>query len=528
MQLAMERTRWSGVSHYSKLPLNYLSAENPVEFMDEDIPLENWQQACIHRTDRISRWNSTGRGIPYDKLKGRPWVDPSCDAYSLGLLGTCSFSRYRRPREEQTQKARQAGYITVGDPYCSFIGPLTPRGPIQRSDSSSERFHPTLAAPKRSINSQHIHMMYRCPSTRPLALWVCLKCSSTSMGTWLLRMENAFLIRRVSQIMDQVRASWSYDGGSWSYNGGRMTSLALLKGIREDFPGSVTDDEELISIARKTLVRFHVVEDNTGNRTNIANTTADVSVRMPRSYCTLCCAWGDGRLRVVVARNPYVRLMSYYKMKMGDDIDDLVSKTPFVFKGWSDFRPWLLTLLSHRERTGRFTSDSADQFTNRKKQHCKQRDPKCVVNSAALDESCALECPDRRPIIPFRDVQHAMPLVDSMFAFGYETHVREGLFQVMHLESIEKDIKDIEERLCREYDDCEPLPEYPHVYPQSVNNDICHFNAKTRVFSNCTVTWEELWPPSLVDLVTLHYAEGFRLLGYKTTPFDLMPIRKNS
>jgi len=198
-------------------------------------------------------------------------------------------------------------------------------------------------------------------------------------------------------------------------------------------------------------------------------------------------------------------------------------------EGWSDFRPWILALLSHRERTTRFTSDFADQFTERLK-NCTQRDPTCVNSALTLDEPCAMECgADRRPIIGFEDVLHAIPVVDSMFATGYETHVREeGLFQVLHLESIEKDIKDIEERLCREYDDCDPLPEYPRVDPRGGKNDKCHFNAKTRAFSNCTVTWEELWPPSLVDLVNLHYAEDFRLLGYKRTPFDVMPMRKET
>jgi len=513
MQVAMWRARWSGVSHYGKLPLNYLSTQDPFEFIDKDVPLENWQQACIHRNDKmISQWNSTRRewkgvGIERDAVKERPWVDPSCDAYSLGLIGECGISWYGPTR----RKAREADYVIIGDTQCFFGGPFTER---KARGDSSERFHPTGAS-KTSINPQLIHRMYKCPSTRPLALWVCPKCSSTSMGNWLLRIDNPTLIKRVSQVMNEVIASWPYDEG-------RAASMAMEKGILDDFPGSVTS-EELARIGFKTVVKYDVVEDK-GNRTNI-----DVSVWMPRSYCTLCCAWGDGRLRIVVARNPFVRLMSYYKMKMIDEADDTGLFATPLYEGWSDFRPWILALLSHRERTGRFTSESAHQFTDQYL-GCEQREKTHTCGNSSGDSMArtpchAMECAYRNPIITWQDVLHAMPVVDTMFAAGYEAHVREeGSFHVMHLESIEKDTKDVEERLCREYDDCEPLPEYPHIYPRRGNNDKCRFNAKTRTFSNCTVTWEQLWPPSLVDLVNMHYAEDFRLLGYKTTPFDVMPI----
>merc|ERR1711879_1119803 len=62
----------------------------------------------------------------------------------------------------------------------------------------------------------------------------------------------------------------------------------------------------------------------------------------PAHLCPICCLNGIGRQQVLIARNPYLRIMSYFKYRFLNSVL-FSSKTT-----WDDFGPWLGAVLGFR------------------------------------------------------------------------------------------------------------------------------------------------------------------------------------
>ena len=63
---------------------------------------------------------------------------------------------------------------------------------------------------------------------------------------------------------------------------------------------------------------------------------------LPPAWCIPCCAQGTGRLPVMLVRNPYRRMYSYFRHKWLSN----PRKAPLT--GWTDFPEFLRQLAEHR------------------------------------------------------------------------------------------------------------------------------------------------------------------------------------
>eukprot|EP00397_Hematodinium_sp_SG-2012_P027737 GEMP01029161.1.p1 GENE.GEMP01029161.1~~GEMP01029161.1.p1 ORF type:complete len:302 (+),score=53.24 GEMP01029161.1:699-1604(+) len=294
--------------------------------------------------------------------------------------------------------------------------------------------------------------------------------------------------------------------------------------LERDFPNVASMDIKR-KLADRMMHRYPSPE---------AKKTADTFRLLPPApYCPMCCATGKNRLKVFVARNPFVRIASLFKMKWLDlgDNEDYIHGEEFRFcESWADFRQWVYMVISHRETLGGFTHWLERFPENDRAEKCEPH-PICAENPGQI---CPDVCFYRQFHFTGSDVFHIRPVYDMLHDRRYvelvgNVSVLTDDVAVLHLETIEEDVKKIEKRLCEEYHDCDPLPEFPLVFPghdeSPSGKDKCRFDPKRAEYSQCTVSWKELWSSEkLINAVVTHYAYDFALLGYKKTPFDVMPI----
>lgn len=163
-------------------------------------------------------------------------------------------------------------------------------------------------------------------------------------------------------------------------------------------------------------------------------------------------------------------------------------------------------------------------------------------NTAALEEKTRV-CRYFRRHIEAGDVFHMRPFADMIEAEIFkkvngEIEVKsldnlknnknkDGEFFIVHLETVEEDLKRLYSKLCSEYGYCREAPKrFPKVMP--VDNRVrktCKFNSKKVEYENCGITWKELWTEENIALMQKHYGRDIELFGYKDTPDFVMPLK---
>lgn len=353
---------------------------------------------------------------------------------------------------------------------------------------------------------------FHCPSTRPLAIFVTPKGGTTSAINWAVRMDE--------EIFDRVQ----YAGDLLAKGNPREVVHYMAGQLESDFP-EVAPIEVHRKLADRLMHRYPEPE---------RKKLADSFRLLPHApYCPMCCAIGKNRLKVFVVRNPFVRLASFFKMKWLDGGDaEYVHGEEFRFsESWADFRSWVYMALSHRETRGGFTHALERFPENDRADNCHPL-PEC--EGKGPEEVCGQVCTYRHFHFTASDVFHIRPIHDMLYDARYLSLVQnasvltEGA-SMLHLETMQEDKDRIEKRLCDEYHDCDPLPEFPRVFPGTdetpSGKDQCQFNPRTAEYAPpCTVSWKELWSERLINAVVTHFYHDFELLGYKKTPFDVMPI----
>jgi len=121
---------------------------------------------------------------------------------------------------------------------------------------------------------------------------------------------------------------------------------------------------------------------------------------------------------------------------------------------------------------------------------------------------------------------------DRRFAAGTGA-LEDGLAHVVHLETLQQDLQELDRLLCSRFSHCASLPEFPQVLPglnvldSRQRWERCHFDEGSLLWSNCTAPpWMQLWEPRLRDLVARAYRDDFRWLGYSDDPSVLRPLRR--
>jgi len=426
--------------------------------------------------------------------------DDACDAYSLGT-GRCIFQVDLNQSDEEVNEL----FLAKGN--CAV--------PKKRKHGGLETWGTQI--------------MF-CPTTRPISLYAVPKSGSTSAGNWL-------------SIMDLPSKEKLLALGSEVAKGDPDKAAEYQTwAVSQDFP-EVKDLEVFKKYNSRLLFRWPGKE-NLKKRKHL-------SFLPPGGYCPMCCARGHGRQKVLLARNPYVRLVSYFRMVV---LEQPKYSSYYYMNGIHDFESWAIKVFSHRKSDGSWDHPATTRQNARKVclPHCIQKAKKEFENTSTAapvsDEEKGKEiekkkCPPRcispnYEVLPM-DSWHVKPVSD-MFReniaepyLGQPKNLLDG-FHILHLETLADDIKDLAKLLCENYNDCDPLPTYPTLKPPISKEaimgeggvDECKFDFKSVELKDCAITWKELWTPQLLELVAEHFSEDFDLLGYKNDPFDLMPTHK--
>jgi len=348
-----------------------------------------------------------------------------------------------------------------------------------------------------------------CPVSRPIAVFVVPKCGTTSTINWIVQMDKK-THRRVLDIMNKV-----------VQKGPEKTVQLASNALVADFPNSSTVDQH-VRIANRMFHRYPPGDQVENNQS--------LRILPPGPYCPMCCARGDGRLKVVIARNPYTRIASYFKMRWIDKHDDSMDPLVKFYNGWKDFRHFVHAVLSHREVNGGFTHNLA-RFQQAGQGACKP-DPNCKLGNGV--SYCYSQCQFNHYVVSSTDVYHIRPVYDMFKDERFERFGHDGskwfdnVF-VIHLETLQEDLKTLEKRLCEYYGDCEPLPQFPLVFPgvdeTPKGTNVCKFDPKIPEYSQCGTKWADLWNSEVLrNHVLVHYEMDFRLLGYSDDPMNVMPL----
>ncbi|CAK9032837.1 unnamed protein product [Durusdinium trenchii] len=141
---------------------------------------------------------------------------------------------------------------------------------------------------------------------------------------------------------------------------------------------------------------------------------------VPPFMCQQCCTQGYGRLLVVLGRNPYMRLASYFQRRTGPKVPG--SKAV----DWSKFKGWVRLLHNITTNTNSFQTLRGV--------------PHLIGSDDLLHLRSAKEMLDDARILPGRSQRD---------------------FTVVHQETLEADLKALERQLCRRFGSCSALPPLP-------------------------------------------------------------------
>eukprot|EP00927_Polykrikos_kofoidii_P043982 TRINITY_DN38089_c0_g1_i2.p1 TRINITY_DN38089_c0_g1~~TRINITY_DN38089_c0_g1_i2.p1 ORF type:complete len:569 (+),score=69.18 TRINITY_DN38089_c0_g1_i2:211-1917(+) len=356
----------------------------------------------------------------------------------------------------------------------------------QQASAPAEGATPTQAPSASIVKAQLLH----CPRNVPVALLTIPKCGTTSTINWALQMdaeEHTSLVRGARTFIEHGLTQFLED---WL-----ITQLRSAVG----YGLNVSDEIFLNQLVFRSMHRL-------SSRTFLP----------PAHLCPTCCLYGRGRQFVVVARNPYVRLLSYFRF-------GVLHRAGIVWRSWIHFGAWLTFVFGHRGRfPGRFANDL---------DWVKPEKSACSVN-----ESGWMFCESftEQQGLSSSDISHVRPLSDMVrdrrFLSGTSA-LDSGDAHVIHLETYASDISRLEALLCRRFANCRPLPEFPNVLPGNSRleevqaRERCHLNLSTLAWRNCSAPpWVELWTPQLVKIVVKAFSDDFRWLGYSIDPKSPMPL----
>ncbi|CAL1134170.1 unnamed protein product [Cladocopium goreaui] len=191
----------------------------------------------------------------------------------------------------------------------------------------------------------------------------------------------------------------------------------------------------------------------------------------PPFMCHQCCQQGHGRLMVLLARNPYMRVASYFKRWM-------ITK----FGGWPNFATFVTVLMEVTNTTNCFRDCIGAEF----------------------------------PWLNSDDVLHLRSVKEMLDDPRIQPPRSARQFSVLRLENWKEDWKAIEDRLCSEFHHCEHLPPPPRAKGDH--------HAHTERLTRDVISWAKLWQ-DLKKPMLFRYGWDFYHLGYSTDPTKLRPLR---
>ncbi|CAD7930193.1 unnamed protein product [Amoebophrya sp. A25] len=415
---------------------------------------------------------------------------------------------------------------------------------------------------KPDTSSGMLTQLFHCPLGAPIALFVLPKSGTSSAVNYILDVE-PYTRSSLGKAMESMLI--------------RPKVMIDWLASELDFWGHIDKNDVVQDLSQRLMHRFppdaHTQQHWTWMR-----------FLPPAHLCPNCCLKQKWRKKVVLARNPFVRMASMYqfawlptgmhpseairkakeeearevgssdeqKIEDGASVDDTSSARPVrnkkrlgPYQDWTDFSEWLRKMLdlraTWRRRNGvGFTRDLTEYFADKSSpQICTNSSTKedldlasrlghAVMPDVKLGEGF---CYHVESEVDVSDIFHMRPFEDMIndeTFLDVNGPIRDlDDFFVLHLETISDDLAELYVLLCEEYNYCEPPPrKFPKVLPASnTERKICDFNPRTLKYANCETTWEALWTPKNVALVREHYAFDLEFFGYSESPEYVMPLK---
>merc|ERR1711920_809392 len=188
-----------------------------------------------------------------------------------------------------------------------------------------------------------------------------------------------------------------------------------------------------------------------------------------------------GRLPVILVRNPFRRLVSYFRHKwLGNE-----RKDPFT--RWSAFTSWLQLMHDHR----RSTENTTWGFYSFK------------GNSP----------------IGANDITHTLSLGELIQDPRWPPSARDALkarLFPLRLEVISSDLERLRIVLCSFYGACQRLPRLPNIVPEGARGSSIRTPKQP----------PHLWSIEAISIARRMYASDFASLGYSLNPRVSLPVRR--
>eukprot|EP00913_Durusdinium_trenchii_P033288 g31163.t1 len=347
--------------------------------------------------------------------------------------------------------------------------------------------------------------LFHCPKHVPLAILTVPKCGTTSTINWVLQMEG---LEQVRSIYQTGKAFLHHAGpGEFSQAVKRQLEFVASKG---KIPEEKLLDKDFASLLMyRALHRY-----KPGLEGYDPSVTVEREFLPPAHLCPLCCLYGRQRQHVVLARNPFVRLMSYFRFSWLNNAYWGSHKT-----SWSGFADYYQFVLRVRDSKPGLFANGLD-WVQESHNFCKQADLSRVPGTALHPWICRTTY----YTLSAYDVFHLRPVSDMVkderFLAG--PAVMEDVL-VLHLETLQEDILTLEDSLCRRLSFCEKLPPFPSVLPgknirdsaEGNTKEHCGFKEATMSWRNCSAPpWLELWEAPLTAMVPGKVAEPQEALKY--------------
>jgi len=359
--------------------------------------------------------------------------------------------RIRRPCDE----------YSVGSGYCPVLPASRTLWYTQGDASSSQMLVEASHCFTREVGRPN---MFLCPLKSPIAVITMRKAGSNTIGPWLHAIDGDsrpavltdlwFAVDPHEDTADNTRvvADWLFGpegmGISASSRLGYEEKQSVFQRLQQLFTAEVATSKLLL----------------------------------PPSWCVPCCASASGRLPVVLVRNPFRRLESYFRHKwLGNE-----RKAPFT--KWKKFPLWLRMLCDYRQ----LSENTTWGFFGFR---------------------------GRPPLGP-NDITHTLSLAELVQDPRWSSAAREALetqLFPLRLEVISSDLERLAAVLCNFFGSCRRLPKLPDIVPRGVRSS-----------SGVKPKLERLWRTEALSLVRRMYASDFKRLGYSTDPYISAPVRRPS
>eukprot|EP00747_Dinoflagellata_sp_TGD_P179587 gnl/TRDRNA2_/TRDRNA2_30630_c0_seq2.p1 gnl/TRDRNA2_/TRDRNA2_30630_c0~~gnl/TRDRNA2_/TRDRNA2_30630_c0_seq2.p1 ORF type:complete len:579 (+),score=79.30 gnl/TRDRNA2_/TRDRNA2_30630_c0_seq2:235-1737(+) len=386
---------------------------------------------------------------------GAKWA--ALDSYSKGSMCSIELASPTAQKRSNTQPSAESMVATTGARDGGLgAGAGTKAGAantVEASETSTSTSNVgELVSSRWFPNGSNCKPHLHCPLWVPVAVLLIDRIASMSLMLWLAALDGR--PRRTApefEPLDDERLGldarrpnlWSnYESLSAAYSDGGSKRLREFW-LASEWRTLGLTEQQAVNMTRRSMMMFHHV-GKVGRR-----------LMLPPHLCFTCCREGHGRVRVIIVRNPFARLVSLFRLRW-------LGSTAFkLHTRWEDF-PVFVNYVSEiynftdAYKTRRSTFRYGAKGGKRREPEFEQFDLLHTISITEWTEDAFLE---GKP---------------------YDL----STFHMIRVERLEEGLAQLVDKLCRVTGYCEKLPPFPKInsFASSVPDGawtICWRNATT-------------------------------------------------